>query len=195
MSIMDMMNKGKGGGGGGGFGGFGGGGGMGGMGGGGGGMGSVTSNPWFKAAKAAVAGIDGYVNLGKRKPASEYADYLAGGEKPHVTGADAGEGGGGVQSMPSDMAAGPVGPDAALSIMENRPPEEPDWGSSFGGDSGFQPMVDGQVVTQPTQALIGEDGPEMVVPLNYRASAKARPGMAFGQQQVRKPRAFYGEGG
>lgn len=38
-------------------------------------------------------------------------------------------------------------------------------------------MNQGKIVTKPTLAVIGEDEPEAVVPLNYRARAKTRPSM------------------
>lgn len=53
----------------------------------------------------------------------------------------------------------------------------------------IKPKADGGVITEPTLAVVGEDGPEMVVPVGYRASAKVRPSM------IPKPqgRRFYGE--
>ncbi len=39
-----------------------------------------------------------------------------------------------------------------------------------------QPMAQGRVVDKPTTALIGEDGPEMVVPLGGRPDAKVSTG-------------------
>lgn len=41
-------------------------------------------------------------------------------------------------------------------------------------------MSDGKVVTKPTLAVLGEDGPEAVVPMGYRAKAKTRPSLASG---------------
>ncbi len=35
-----------------------------------------------------------------------------------------------------------------------------------------QPMAQGQIVDRPTTALLGEDGPEAVIPLNGRPDAK-----------------------
>jgi hypothetical protein len=48
---------------------------------------------------------------------------------------------------------------------------------------------DGQVVTKPTLAMVGENGPEAVVPMDYRAQAKVRPSMALPQ---RSGRNYYG---
>jgi hypothetical protein len=66
---------------------------------------------------------------------------------------------------------------------------------ALGGGEGMKAigLADGGVVTKPTYALIGEDGPEAVVPLGgYRARAKTRPSLAMGKEQVRRPR-FYGQ--
>lgn len=67
---------------------------------------------------------------------------------------------------------------------------------AYGGLSGAVKAAggnaDGGVFTEPTMALIGEDGPEAVVPIGqYRATAKTRPSIAMGKQPVR--RRFYGE--
>lgn len=49
--------------------------------------------------------------------------------------------------------------------------------------------ADGGIVTEPTVALIGEEGPEAVVPLNDREDPVVRSGQLYGQiQQVRKAR-------
>lgn len=60
-----------------------------------------------------------------------------------------------------------------------------------GGSKGIKGLADGGVVSKPTVALIGEDGPEMVVPLGYRARAKTRPSVAMAAQPVRKGRMPY----
>lgn len=52
-------------------------------------------------------------------------------------------------------------------------------------------MGDGGVVDKPTLAVIGEDGPEAVVPLGYRSRAKTRPSMAMGSEVVRRGRTPY----
>lgn len=54
--------------------------------------------------------------------------------------------------------------------------------------AGSQPMANGGVVTKPTTALIGEDGPEMVVPLTHRPNAKVSmanvaPRMNYGRRR------------
>ena len=49
----------------------------------------------------------------------------------------------------------------------------------------YQPqeqMAQGGLVTKPTTALIGENGPEMVVPLTHRPDAKVGPGNALTPQ-------------
>lgn len=55
-------------------------------------------------------------------------------------------------------------------------------------------LADGGVVglDGPELAVVGEEGPEIVSPVGYRASAKVRPSVAMGQEQVRRPR-FYGQ--
>lgn len=70
---------------------------------------------------------------------------------------------------------------------------------ALGGASGIASgakklgLADGGIVTSPTLALIGEDGPEQVTPLSYRATAKVRPSMAFQQEPQMRKRSFYGE--
>lgn len=54
-------------------------------------------------------------------------------------------------------------------------------------------MAEGGVVSSPTVALLGEEGPEMVTPLTYRARAKIRPSATMSQEVVKPPRRFYGE--
>lgn len=49
------------------------------------------------------------------------------------------------------------------------------------------PMAAGKIVTQPTTALIGENGPEAVIPLNGRTDANVRPSVAFGKETMRRP--------
>jgi len=46
----------------------------------------------------------------------------------------------------------------------------------------------GQVVTEPTQAVLGATEPEAVVPLNDRQDNLTRPSMAYGREVIRKPR-------
>jgi hypothetical protein len=52
-------------------------------------------------------------------------------------------------------------------------PSAPRSPSYFGG---------GSIVDHPTRAIIGEDGPEAVVPLNPRAGARMRPSAVFGKR-------------
>lgn len=46
-------------------------------------------------------------------------------------------------------------------------------------------MAEGRIVTHPTTALIGENGPEAVIPLNGRMDAAVRPSVAFGRERLR----------
>lgn len=92
------------------------------------------------------------------------------------------------QADPSKTNPGAYGPANPAGSMTNfpQPDEEAD-------SPDATPMADGQVVTKPTLALVGENEPEMVVPLGYRARAKTRPSMAFGNETASKRRPFYGE--
>jgi hypothetical protein len=60
-------------------------------------------------------------------------------------------------------------------------------------------LEDGGIVSEPTVAILGENGPEAVVPLTPRPEAKVRPGVAsYGQSQMptQRPmpqRRFYGQ--
>ncbi len=47
--------------------------------------------------------------------------------------------------------------------------------------------ADGGIIDKPTLAVVGEDGPEMIVPLGYRARAKVRPSQAMASERVRNP--------
>ncbi len=65
------------------------------------------------------------------------------------------------------------------------PSSNPDAGLAANG----QQFASGGVVTKPTTAIIGEDGPEMVVPLSGRPDAKVsprnlphRPQMSYGRR-------------
>jgi hypothetical protein len=49
-------------------------------------------------------------------------------------------------------------------------------------------MARGGVVTEPTLAVVGESGPEAVVPLNSKPDNYGRPSMVFGSEVVRTPR-------
>ncbi len=54
--------------------------------------------------------------------------------------------------------------------------------------------ADGQIVDKPTVALLGENGPEQVTPLTYRAQAKSRPSVVMGKERIRRPMyRMYGE--
>lgn len=45
------------------------------------------------------------------------------------------------------------------------------------------PMYGGSVVTEPTQAVIGENGPEAVIPMREHMANKTRPGMVTARRQ------------
>ncbi len=91
-----------------------------------------------------------------------------------------------VRDMRSNFQGSPIG--RAISSYRNR-------GGAGGGDgasadpmSGSGPsfdspdmMGDGGIVTKPTKVLLGEKGPEMVVPLSQRENAKVTPGMLDGK--------------
>jgi phage-related protein len=58
----------------------------------------------------------------------------------------------------------------------------PGWVPGLGGDSfGFPQMAEGGIVNSPTMALIGEAGPEAVIPLS-RMGAPGMPGAGGGSQ-------------
>jgi hypothetical protein len=94
----------------------------------------------------------------------------------------------GIQSGGTNQAAG-------LGLAASQTPSTFD--KVLGGISGAAGAAaafldEGGVVTKPTLAIVGEHGPEMVTPLGYRAQAKSRPSVAFGQEKVRG-RRMYGE--
>jgi hypothetical protein len=56
------------------------------------------------------------------------------------------------------------------------------WQDPYGySQSPVSGLQQGGIVTEPTTALIGENGPEMVVPLGYRPDAKVGPRNALPQ--------------
>jgi hypothetical protein len=93
---------------------------------------------------------------------------------------------------PNPAGSGPLGP--PQSPMPPTPPLGPQASHVEPLDeSGAPMMADGQIVTKPTLAIIGESEPEAVVPLGYRANAKVRPSMAFGKETRAPGKRFYGE--
>jgi hypothetical protein len=56
------------------------------------------------------------------------------------------------------------------------------------GDNFPASLAAGKIVTQPTTAVIGDQGPEAVIPLGGNSDAKVRPGIAFN-----KGRRTYGQ--
>ncbi len=66
---------------------------------------------------------------------------------------------------------------------------------ALGGGAGIGKLMgggaDGGVFDEPTNITVGEAGPEAVVPLGYRARAKARPSVAMGMQSQRSGRVPY----
>ncbi len=68
----------------------------------------------------------------------------------------------------------PSQPAPAPSTQQPPPGQNPlQPGQFFGG---------GSIVDRPTRAIIGEDGPEAVVPLHPRAGARMRPSAVFGKR-------------
>lgn len=101
-------------------------------------------------------------------------------------------GGGGLQmpAMPDDSAAGSsIGAPSGIGRPSPQiPPSAPSpasptpqsgFSSPFGKMNFGQPqaMADGAVVTEPTLAVLGEDGAEAVVPMSGNPNAKVTPGM------------------
>lgn len=55
----------------------------------------------------------------------------------------------------------------------------------YSDELGVVPMAQGAIVTKPTTALIGEKGPEVVVPLTDQPGAKVSPMMLGGMPRTR----------
>jgi hypothetical protein len=55
---------------------------------------------------------------------------------------------------------------------------------NFGAQGGQNPMAKGGIVTKPTRALLGENGPEVVIPLSGNPNAKVTPGLVGGIPRV-----------
>lgn len=75
---------------------------------------------------------------------------------------------------------GPMSPMAAppMNPYQNPYPQRPpmvDQPPGMGMPAGGQQFAQGGIVDKPTTAIIGEDGPEMVVPLSGRPDAKVSP--------------------
>lgn len=105
-------------------------------------------------------------------------DYLRRAIHPRPTGSmPSGVGGG----LPGDtqIPMGPTPPVAGpptMPIPYPRPPvPQGDQNSGSGMAANGQAFAQGGVVDKPTTAIIGEDGPEMVIPLSGRADAKVSP--------------------
>ncbi len=85
--------------------------------------------------------------------------------------------------MSNTLSAPPMQPDAQMGDSQPVTPPQNQQYQPLGGAAPLplayrqgRPMAQGQVVTKPTTALLGEDGPEMVVPLNGRPDAKVSTG-------------------
>jgi hypothetical protein len=63
-------------------------------------------------------------------------------------------------------------------------------GRKMGGDTGIPRGATGGIVTQPTLAVIGEAGPEMVVPLNRTPGSRPLPGVGEGLDYDRLAQAI-----
>jgi hypothetical protein len=61
----------------------------------------------------------------------------------------------------------------------------PDLSMSGGNGSDYDMFGAGKMVTQPTLAMVGEKGPEAVVPLTDQPGAKVTPGMLGGMPRTR----------
>lgn len=53
------------------------------------------------------------------------------------------------------------------------------WSGASGGMDAF---AGGKIVTKPTAALVGDQGPEAIIPLNPKPGQKTSPGMLGGQR-------------
>lgn len=87
---------------------------------------------------------------------------------------------GGVSPGMPQGAQIPMGPTPPMAA----PPSNPYPGRPPVQDQ--QPYAQGGIIDKPTTAIIGEDGPEMVVPLSGRPDAKVSPrnvpGMSYGRR-------------
>jgi hypothetical protein len=61
----------------------------------------------------------------------------------------------------------------------------PDLSMSSGSGSGFDMFGSGKMVTEPTLAMVGDKGPEAVVPLTDQPGSKTSPGMLGGAPRTR----------
>jgi hypothetical protein len=94
------------------------------------------------------------------------------------------------ENAAADRAAGIYGTQGSLSnqatglqqaTSQNPSTFQKVMGGVGGALSAVAPMLaDGGVVTKPTMAVVGEDGPEAVVPLGNRPGAKVRPSAMSG---------------
>ncbi len=114
----------------------------------------------------------GYMNQMQRKDGTEsYASPM----QPTVAPSSTGSG-----------SAGATQPQPQQQTATAQQPQSQSFSSPFGkmnfGNSGntANPMRRGGIVTKPTRAIIGEDGPEVVIPLSGDADAKITPGQIAG---------------
>src|SRR6185369_1189463 len=106
----------------------------------------------------------------------------------------AGPGAGG--PPPGGMPPGGPPPGGGPPPPAGMPPTNP-YRQAMGGDDNDdgsedygeadERMADGGIVDKPTTALLGEDGPEMVVPLNRRPGAKVSPANLPAQRPPHRP--------
>ena len=73
-------------------------------------------------------------------------------------------------------SAGSPGPQAPMQPAA-QPPVPDDPSTDDPGNDGAQPFAQGGVVTQPTRAILGENGPEAVVPLTDQPGAHVSTNM------------------
>lgn len=96
--------------------------------------------------------------------------------------------GGGAGAKAAGLADGRPGGSEGMAIVGE---DGPEYVGSPGGQKQPWWKGSGQVISSPT--LVKLDSGDSVVPLNYRARAKVRPGVVFGKETMRKGRGMYGE--
>lgn len=83
-----------------------------------------------------------------------------------------------VGNIAGGARSGMAGPLPPRPPALNAPPQAQPTSTPFDG----QPMATGRIVNRPTRAIIGEDGPEAVVPLRPKNGSRMRPSAVFGKR-------------
>lgn len=119
----------------------------------------------LKGASGALAGASGSARLGQPQPQSPWARLA--GSAADVAGAYRARRGmsNALQTTGNQLLNQDLQNMTQVQPPQVNPPQPP------------EQMNQGKIVTKPTLAVIGEDEPEAVVPLNFRARAKTRPSM------------------